>query len=121
MTYQGYLADANGTPLGTNAPKNYDIIFDIWSDPTSTAADNRLWTEQQTVTVDKGYFSVLLGEGSSIGEARPDLSTVFTNATASDRWVGITVKGIGAGGADVNILPRLRLLSSPYAWLARRT
>lgn len=119
MTYQGYLVDANGTPLGTNAPKNYDVVFRIWKAESSTAAADRLWTEQQTVTVDKGYFSVLLGEGSSIGEARPNLSTLFTNANASDRWVGLTVKGIGAGGTDVNILPRLRLMTSPYAFLAR--
>ncbi len=119
MTYQGYLVDANGSPLGTNAPKNYDVVFRIWKSESSVAAADRLWTEQQTVTVDKGYFSVLLGEGSSIGEARPDLSTLFTNSTASDRWVGLTVKGIGAGGQDVTILPRLRLLSSPYAYLAR--
>lgn len=120
MAYQGYLVDANGTALATNAPKNYDVIFRIWNDPNATAAGNRLWTEQQTVTVDKGYFSVILGEGSSIGEARPALSTVFTNATASERWVGITVKGIGGGGADVNILPRLRLLASPYSFLASK-
>jgi hypothetical protein len=120
MTYQGFLVDANGTPLGTNAPRNYDVIFRIWSSESGTGAGDRLWTEQQTVTVDKGYFSVLLGEGSSIGEARPALSAIFTNANASDRWVGLTVKGIGAGGTDVNILPRLRLLTSPYAFLASR-
>src|SRR5690349_11974135 len=94
MTYQGYLVDANGAPLGTNAPKNYDVIFRIWDGAT---AGNKLWTEQQTVTVDKGYFSVLLGEGSNIGEQRPALNTLFTNSTASDRWIGITVKGIGGG------------------------
>ncbi len=119
MTYQGFLVDANGNALAPSSPKNYDVIFRIWNDSNASAAANRLWTEQQTVTVDKGYFSVLLGEGSAIGEARPELSTLFTNATASDRWVGLTVKGIGAGGTDVNILPRLRLLTSPYAFLAR--
>jgi hypothetical protein len=120
MTYQGYLVDGNGVALATNAPKNYDVIFRIWDSPTATAAGNKLWAEQQTVTVDKGYFSVLLGEGSNIGEPRPLLNTIFTNATASDRWVGITVKGIGGGGADVDILPRLRLLASPYAYLAHK-
>jgi len=118
MTYQGFLVDANGTALGTNAPKNYDVIFRLWDAPSGGATP--LWAEQQTVTVDKGYFSVLLGEGSSIGEPRPGLSTLFTNNTASDRWVGITVKGIGAGGADANILPRLRLLTSPYSFLAQK-
>lgn len=120
MTYQGFLTDANGTPLGNTAPKNYDVIFRIWKSESSTAAGDRLWTEQQTVTVDKGYFSVLLGEGGNIGEAKPALSTVFTGADASDRWVGITVKGIGAGGADSTILPRLRMLTSPYSYLAQK-
>jgi hypothetical protein len=120
MAYQGYVVDANGIPLATNAPRNYDVIFRIWNDSGSTAATNRLWTEQQTVTIDKGYFSVILGEGSSIGETRPNLSTVFTNANASERWIALTVKGIASGGADANILPRLRLITSPYAFLANK-
>lgn len=122
MTYQGYVVDANGNPLGAVSPRNYDIIFRIWNDATSTSASARLWTEQQTVTVDKGYFSILLGEGASIGEPRPVLSTLFTNSTASDRWVGLTVKGIGGGSppADVDILPRIRLLTSPYSFLATK-
>lgn len=115
MTYQGFLVDGNGNVLGSPA-KNYDIIFRIYTEAT---AGSLLWGEQQTVTVDKGYFSVLLGEGASIGDPRPNLSTLFQGPTASDRFVAITVKGIGAGGANVNILPRLRLLSSPYAFLAQ--
>jgi len=122
LAYQGFLNDANGNPLGnTNTgPKNYDVIFRIWSDAT---AGSELWAEQQTITVDKGYFSVLLGEGSAYqSEPRPALlSGIFTNGSASDRYVEITVKGIGAGlpPADVAIAPRLRLLTSPYAFLAR--
>lgn len=46
------------------------------------------------------------------------LSTLFTGDTASDRYVEMTVKGIGPGGTDATILPRLRLISSPYAFLA---
>jgi hypothetical protein len=117
LTYQGFLVDGNGVALGNAAPKNYDVIFRIYTDQS---AGSMLWAEQQTVTVDKGYFSVLLGEGASTGEPRPGLSTVFTGPTASDRFVGITVKGIGSGGANVDISPRLRLLSSPYAFLAQQ-
>lgn len=117
MTYQGYLVDGNGAALATNSPRNYDVVFRIWDGATGGA---KLWAEQQTVTVDKGYFSVLLGEGSSIGEPRPALNTLFTNNTASDRWVSITVKGIGGGGSDVDILPRLRLLTSPYSFLSQK-
>lgn len=121
MTYQGYLVDGNGAVLGNSGPKNYDVIFRVWSSESGSSNPERLWSEQQTVTVDKGYFSVLLGEGTTVaGEARPALPTLFKGATASDRWVGITVKGIGAGGANVDILPRMRLLSSPYAFLAEQ-
>jgi len=119
LTYQGFLVDGNGVALGNTAPKNYDLEFRLFNHETDSGGANLLWGEQQTVTVDKGYFSVLLGEGAMItGVPHPDLSTLFRGATASERWIGITVKGIGAGGANVNILPRLRLLSSPYAFLA---
>ncbi len=124
MTYQGFLVDGNGVALGNTAPKNYDIVFRIWNHETSTATANLLWGEQQTVTVDKGYFSVLLGEGAAVAgipNAGIALSSLFRGATASDRWVSITVKGLGSGGADVDIVPRLRLLSSPYAFLAHQS
>ena len=122
LAYQGFAVDANGIPLATNAPKNYDVIFRIWNDPVATAAANRLWTEQQTVTIDKGYFSVILGEGTVYAsEPRPLLlSSVFTNTTASDRWVSLTVRRIGPSSSDVDILPRLRLITSPYAFLASK-
>src|SRR4051812_12808969 len=122
MTYQGFVSDASGVPLGNIAPKNYDVIFRIYNHQSDSGPANKLWAEQQTVTVDKGYFSVLLGEGSSVsGDAHDPLFSIFTNSTASDRFVEITVKGIGAGSpaSDVTILPRLRLLTTPYAFLAR--
>ncbi|MCB1125140.1 MAG: hypothetical protein KDM81_01490 [Verrucomicrobiae bacterium] len=119
MTYQGYLTDANGDALGSPNPRNYDVVFRIWQHESSTSTSDLLWTEQQTVTVDSGYFSVLLGEGSVyLSEARPALSTVFRGTTASDRWLAITVKDIGGSGVDSNILPRLRLMTSPFTFLA---
>ena len=123
MTYQGYLVDSDGSPLGSTnlGPKNYDAIFRIYNDQSLGGVANRVWTEQQTVTVDKGYFSAVLGEGAAYsGEAHPSLSAVFANLLdASERYIEITVRGIGAGGADSTILPRLRLVTSPYAFLAR--
>jgi hypothetical protein len=119
MTYQGFLVDGNGNALAPSAPKNYDVIFRIYD---SQSGGNLKWSEQQTVTVDKGYFSILLGEGSQVGsESHAALSTIFTGADASDRFVGLTVKGIGAGNSDVDIMPRLRLLTSPYTFLARNS
>src|SRR5262249_11216783 len=104
LSYQGYLADANGNPLAPITPVNYPIVFRIWSAANGGA---RQWSEQQTVTVDKGNFSVVLGEGTQyLSEARPSLSSILASkADASDRYVEITVT---INSAPVVILPRLR-------------
>ena len=115
MTYQGYLVDANGNPLAPNNPINFTVVFRVYA--TSTGG-NAIWAESQTVTVDKGNFSVVLGEGGAQGsEPRPALSAVFTSSTASDLYIGITVNGLSGGNTE--IMPRLRLLTSPYSFLAR--
>ena len=115
MTYQGYLVDGNGDPLGNSVPANYDVIFRIYK---AKSGGEPIWSEQQTVTVDKGYFSILLGEGSSFGnEPRSEqISTAFVGADISDRFIGITVGGLG--GVDLEIAPRLRLVASPFAFTA---
>ena len=113
MTYQGYLVDGNGAALGLSAPANYDVIFRVYRAKQGGTA---IWAEQQTVTVDKGYFSVLLGEGSQYGsELHGDLSAAFDGADASDRFIGITVD---INGVATEIAPRLRLVSSPFAYTA---
>ncbi len=121
MTYQGYLTDQNGNALATNGPQAYDVVFRIW--PIATGGAAPLYGELQTVTVANGYFSVLLGQGNTyvnggVMDPRPPLSTVFTNASgATNRYVEMTVKGLN-NGADVVILPRLQLVSAPYAFMA---
>ena len=115
MSYQGYLVDVNGVALATNLPANYPVNFRIYD---ASTAGNILWSELQVVTVDKGNFSVILGQGSGVsGEAYPALSTVFSGATTSDRYLGITVT---IGGTAMIISPRLRLLPSPYAFAASK-
>jgi hypothetical protein len=117
MTYQGYLVDANSRPLASDNPANYPVVFRIYDKATSDATTKLLWTEEQIVTIDKGNFSVLLGEGNVVGtELRPPLSEVFRGTSASDRFLGITVT---INGVPTEILPRLRLLPGPYAFLAR--
>ncbi|MFO7725697.1 MAG: tail fiber domain-containing protein [Oceanipulchritudo sp.] len=120
LSYQSYLVDANGVPLGSDGaggsqPANYDVVFRLYDAPTQ---GNLLWSEQQTITVDNGYFSVLLGEGAAFGsEPNPALSTVFTGIGADERFVSVAVR-FEAGGEFTEILPRLRLLTSPYSFLA---
>ncbi len=116
VSYQGFLTDANGVPLALSAPKNYDVNFRIYNVPTGGTA---VWGEVQTVTVDRGYFSVLLGQGAALSGGEPwtnNLAGIFTGSDASDRYIGITVKGITT--PDSEIQPRLRLLASPYSFLA---
>ena len=113
MSYQGFLVDGNGGMLAPSNPINFSVVFRIYG---ASTGGSPLWTEAQTVTVDKGNFSVVLGEGGPEGsEARPDLSSVFASNRASDLYLGITVKGV----SNSEILPRLRMLTSPYAFLAR--
>jgi hypothetical protein len=122
MSYQGYLTDGNGNALGSTntGPKAYDVVFRIWDLPTggTIGGPDELFAELQTVTVDNGYFSVLLGQGTPYnGEPRVPLSNVFTSLN-TPRYVEMTVLGIGVGGNPVTILPRLQLVDAPYALLA---
>lgn len=119
MTYQGFLVDANGTVLGKDAPSNYPVTFKVFDHQTESSAVNLLWSERQIVTVDKGQFSVLLGEGSSVAgeeDKHGSLSKVFSGETASDRFIELTVE---VGQTKSTIAPRLRFLTSPYAFLSR--
>ena len=113
LTYQGFLTDASGVPLGNTAPFNTNIIFRIY---TAATGGTLKWAESQVVTLDKGHFSVLLGEGSAVaGETAAytnNLSGIFTGVDASDRFMQISV------GAGI-IAPRLQFLPAPYALLAR--
>jgi len=112
MTFQGFLVDANGNPLATNNPANYPVIFRIFAAASGGAS---LWSEQQIVTVDKGNFSVILSEGTAVGgEPRPLLSAVM-GTNGADRYIQISVT---IGASTLDMLPRMRLLPAPFAFLS---
>ena len=112
ISYQGFLTDANGVPLAAGAPRNYSVVFRIYD---SSSGSGVRWAEQQVVTVDRGYFTVMLGSGAaSTGFWTNNLTGIFSGSDASDRYLGITVTDLGSN----EILPRLRLLASPYSFLA---
>jgi len=115
LTYQGFLTDANGVPFGNTTPVNKTVIFRIYDVLSGGTTANLKWSSQQVVTVDKGYFSVLLGQGSSVGSEpfSADLTGVFAgSSTASDRYLELQADG-------TTIAPRLRFLPAPYAVLAK--
>jgi microcystin-dependent protein len=96
MTYQGYLADAGGAPLDGSA----NLVFTICPTQASSTVE---WTETHNgVSVEDGYFTVLLGETTAM-----DVN-VFSG---TERWLEVTVNGTP--------MPRQRIASTPYALQAQ--
>jgi len=113
MSYQGFLVDGSGNPLAPTTPVNYPVVFRIYDE---MEGGNLIWAEQQVVTVDKGNFSVILGEGAAVtSEPHGAISAVFAGNTSTSRYMGTTVT---VGASTFTLLPRLRLLPSPYAFTA---
>jgi hypothetical protein len=90
INYQGYLTDSGGNPVNGSV----DIVFSIYD---VAAGGTAIWTETQTVVVNKGLFNVQLGSVTPL----PSFS--------GTRYLGIQV------GADPEMTPRLLLASAPYA------
>lgn len=113
MSYQGVLTDDQGNPVAPTTPENRNIEFRIYN---TAAGGTALWGEAQTVTVFKGNFSVILGNGtalSGVPSGPAAFASVFTNATSADLYFGITPQG----GAE--FAPRQKLLSSAFALRAK--
>ena len=114
MNYQGLLTDNNGDPVAPTAPENRTVEFRLYS---QSLGGTPLWGEAQTVTVFKGNFSVILGNGVGllgVASSGPTaFASVFTNAASSDLYFGITPQG----GAEFT--PRQKLLSSAFALRAK--
>lgn len=117
ISYQGRIVDGTGTGLGTGTPLNRKILFRLFDAGTG---GTRLWSEEQTVTISNGDFSVILGQGVSASyngspeNPKPSLLTVFSG---TDRYLEMVVdNGDGAFNAtDTPIAPRQRLISTAYA------
>lgn len=123
INYQGRVTDSTGALIGDGTPVNRKIIFRIWDHASNSTG--RLWTEEQTVTIYNGDFSVLLGAGidptgTAASESRPALDTVFA-ADGTDRFLEIMVDDgnntIEAG--DQPISPRQQITSTGYAFRAK--
>jgi len=121
VNYQGTVYDSTGTAIGATAAVNRKVIFRLYD--TSTAG-TKLWTEEQTVTIYKGEFSVVLGNGTTATgtastESRPALDTVFTGSTTT-RYLEVMVdNGDGSiTNTDTPISPRQLITTTFYAFHA---
>ena len=117
LNYQGTVTDSAGLGLGDSAPVNRKVLFRVYDTATG---NNLIWTEEQTVTISKGQFSVLLGQGIQFAsEAHDSLLDVFGNGPTG-RYLAITVdNGDGTlNASDLPITPRQRITSTAYSFRA---
>lgn len=61
LTYQGSVSDSGGTPVADGA---YDVRFSLYDD---AVAGTQRWTETQSVEVQGGLYSAILGESTAFG------------------------------------------------------
>ncbi len=95
LNYQGVLNDDAGSPVTGEKTMSFKIYATIDAAPADA-----LWTSNdKTVQVEAGRFSVVLGETT------PFPTDLFSD---SARYLGVTVSG-------AELVPRKRLLSVPYA------
>jgi len=121
ISYQGFVTDTGGNPIGNSTPENRTIVFRIWDHPTNTGLEHLIYSEQQVVTISKGEFSVLVGDGVAVtGETNKGKPTVTipTAFAGTTRFIGISVYESN-GGVAPEISPRQRIVSSAYAYRAR--
>jgi hypothetical protein len=97
MNYQGKLTDSAGNPENGS----FDMVFSIY---TAGTGGSLLWSEPRTgVPVNKGIYSLVLGEGT------PITTEVFDG---SERWLGVKVEG------DAEMEPRMKIVSVANAYHA---
>ena len=100
LTQQGRILDATTGDLMSRA--QLQIVFNVYA---AAKGGTALWTEQQNITLDDGYFSAQLGSVTPI----PD--TLFDGTV---RYLGVTV------GSDAEMTPRQAVTSVPYAMKGSR-
>ena len=97
ISYQGRISDEEGNPV---ADGTYNMRFRIYD--AATEGDLEWDSGVQSVALDCGIFNVLLGD-----PGQPALDMEF----AEEYWLVVTFNG-------VNQLPRQRLTSVGYAYMA---
>jgi len=97
VSYQGKVTDSGGSPV---ADGNYTMRFSIYNAPTGGTVQ---WDSgNQTIAVNGGVFSVVLGES-----LMPALDILFNE----DYWLEVRFD-------DVTQSPRQQLVATGYAYMA---
>jgi hypothetical protein len=96
LSYQGVLHDGAGNIV---ADGNYNVTFKIYN---VAGGGSALWTETQSVSVQGGIFSVILGSSNAI-------DIPFD----APYWLGVTVEGAA------EFVPRRELTAAAYSMKTR--
>jgi hypothetical protein len=118
ISYSGKVVDASGNPITGQRL----MVFRIWDGPTDSGAANRKWSEQQTVVLSAGEFSVLIGAGSPVASESNSgtFADVFNPASGtSSRYLGVTVDDGNSATVDPEISPRQQVVTTAYAFRSR--
>jgi hypothetical protein len=96
LNYQGYITDTLGIPINDSL----DMTFKIFD---AVSSGNELWSESQVdVSVERGVFSVILGESTAIQDS------VFSSFAST--WLELTFEG------PQTLTPRTRITAVGYAY-----
>jgi hypothetical protein len=114
MNYQGFLTDAHGIPVNGN----HNLTFTIYQRRSSglppTYSYVNVWSEtQNSVSVSKGLFSVVLGSVTPLDPT--DFGGVGGLFTTGQLQLGVKVDG----GTEIS--PRTSLVTVPYAFRSETT
>ncbi len=99
LTQQGRLLDNTGA-----AVDGVQLTF-TFSLYTSATAGTAIWTENQSITPDKGYFSAKIGDSTAF-------PAMIFDGSQPTLYLGIKI------GSDAEMSPRQELTSVPFALLA---
>jgi hypothetical protein len=119
ISYQGFITDSTGLPLGASAPVTTAVTFRIYRSAGGTTAADVVWAETQNVTIDRGHYSVVLGGGGPTGAATDagkftnNLTGVFLGSDVSERYLGVRV------GNGAELTPRVQFMAQPFAHASR--
>ncbi len=128
MSYQGRVLDASGNPVGNNnTPVSRTITFRIWDHPSNNQPANLIYSEQQTVTIADGEFSVLVGQGQAVtsttqfgySEASRKLTDFATAFSSPVRYLGVTVDDGVVATIDNEITPRQQIVTTGFAFRSK--
>ncbi len=114
INYQGKLTDNLG-----NAVKSgyYEIQFRIWNDPTKSDPANYIWGRKFPLhVVTNGMFNVLLTNDGEV-PGTPSVNSILDAFAGTERYLSLTItrNPDGAVSSPVEITPRQKLATAPYA------